>query len=155
VVQAASDVLDHDINPDDGIEQFMRRHYPRASNQFIAAVKREAVELRDLKRLHALFEYIHDNTPAWPDDKKIHNELAVDIEEDAARELLRRTRESDRAEDWELWKERRKWSRESVNEVAREAAQLLIEQAAWRKHDDETKASYELPGLASTQEDQQ
>jgi hypothetical protein len=136
VVEAASYLLDHGINPDDGVEGFMRQHYLHASEQFIAAVAREAVELRDQRRLHWLFEHINDRTPAWPDDKK-RDEFAIEIEDDVAHELLRKIRESEK--DWE---ERRRIS-EGVHAIARYAALLLIEQAAWRKNDDEMKAAEE------------
>jgi hypothetical protein len=131
VIQGASYVLDHDINPDDSyrIEQFLQQHRPGASKRFIAAVQREAVELRDRKRLHGLFEYINSKVPAWPDDKKVRDDLVAEIVDGVALKL---------PADWY-----RRAQPSDVIAVARCVAVLLIQQAAWRKRDDELNASYD------------
>jgi len=137
-IQAASYMLDHDIDPDDScvVEQFLRKHYPRASKQFIAVTEREAVKLRDRNRLYGLFEYFNEKVPAWPDDAKVSNDLASEIIEDVERELLHIFRQNVDNTEYQLL-------RSHVTAAARYAALLLIAQAAWRKLDDPMKADYQ------------
>jgi hypothetical protein len=134
VLQAAGHVLANDIDPDDSyaVEQFLRKRYPRQSKKFISAAEREAVELRNRNRLHGLFEYINQKVPAWPGKREISGEFKLEIADDVSRELHRLM---DQDDDQIVGDE--------MDKIVRCVALLLIEQAAWRKSEDEIKASYE------------
>jgi hypothetical protein len=133
VIEAASYMLDHDINPDDdyAVEQFLRKHkLGGRRREFITAVIKEAIELRDRKRLHGLFEYINSKVPVWPDDKKVSDDFKIEIADDVGHELHCLLQQGDDVVGSEM------------ERIARCVALLLIQQAAWRKHDDEMKAGY-------------
>jgi len=90
VILAAGDVLNHDIDPTDGIYEWMVEHYPGATERFITAVEQDAYRQRDLCRMHGLFEYIDGKLPASADDEAFAA-LAAEIEEDVAHELKRQS----------------------------------------------------------------
>jgi hypothetical protein len=134
-------VLDHDIDPDDSykVECLLRRvreqphlfglgDYPRLDKRLIAEVVTAVRQHRDTRCTQRLFEYINSNLPAWRDDNKVYDNLADEIADDIEHELRRIARERDDCSSIEP-------------KIARYAALLLIQQAAWRKHDDELKAS--------------
>jgi hypothetical protein len=129
-LDAASNLLDHDKDPDDSyaVEQFVRQHYSRPNKQFIATVQCEAIKLRDRNRLHGLFEYINKQVPAWPNERKISDDFKAEIADDVGHELRCLLQLGDDLVGSDMEK------------FARCVALLLIQQAAWRRYDDELKA---------------
>ena len=71
VIQAASDVLAHNINPDEGIEQFMREHYPRAD---------PVVHCRGLSLRPSIFEQVLNVTLHCPNRTMLQARATCTIE---------------------------------------------------------------------------
>lgn len=134
-IEIVSDILDHDIDPDNSyaVEQYLRKRLPKEklSEKSIAWFVRKARERRDYTSLHDLFAIINASVKAWPAEPE------ADLVENVA-ELLKVDMPR-LAEKHAVY-----WDANIHIEMAtRLAALLLMEQTAWRRHNDELEASYQ------------
>lgn len=87
-VFTASEVLSHDLDPDDryAVEKFLRKQNPRVSKTFVEKVVAEARDQRDANRWDSVFAAIAKHavigTTHEPDDEKLIVEMIERDEQD-------------------------------------------------------------------------
>lgn len=134
-IEIVSDILDHDIDPDNSyaVEQFLRKRLPKEklTEKSIAWFVTKARERRDWNSLHDLFAIIKESVKAWPAEPEA--DLVENIAQLLATDMPRLSEKHTVYWDANI----------HVEMATRLAALLLIEQAAWRRHNDELEASYQ------------